>query len=104
MTNLNVTKKLFLVNIEGGKCVMHDGYIQLGFFPHSAERHIELSNAICGDDPIDWQVTYWMPDPFYMRYKRPNYQHTMKVNEGSPKTDNSAGYPNQAETRLNRTL
>ncbi len=97
-------KKLFLVDIGEGRCVMHDGYIQLGIFSHSVEKHIEMSNAICGDDPIDWQVTYWMPDPFCIRYKRTNFQKTMKANEGSPKTDNSVGYPNQAETRLNRTV
>ena len=100
----NVTKKLFLVDIEECKSIMHDGYIQLGFFPHSAERHIELSNSICGDNPIDWEVTYWMPDPFCNRYKRNSFQQTMKANEGSPKTDNSSDYPNQAETRLNRTV
>ena len=97
-------KQLFLVDIGDGRCVMHDGYIQLGIFSHSVERHIELSNAICGDNPIYWQVTYWMPDPFCMRYKRSNFQHTMKANEGSAKTDNSADYPNQAENRLNRTV
>ena len=97
-------KRLFLVDVGDDKCVMHDGYIQLGIFSHSAQRHVEMSNDICGDDPIDWQVTYWMPDPFSDRYKRVNYQHTMKANEGSPKTDNSSDYPNQAQTRLNRTL
>ena len=30
-----------------------------------------------------------MPDPFCIRYKRINYQHTMKANEGSPRTDNA---------------
>ena len=99
-----MTKKLFLVNVEDGRSIMHDGYIQLGIFSHSAERHIELSNSISGNDPIDWEVTYWLPDPFCIRYKRSNFQKTMKVNEGSPKTDNSANYPNQAENRLNRTL
>lgn len=103
MTGDNVTKQLFLVDIEDGRCVMHDGYIQLGIFSHSVEKHIELSNVICGDEPINWQITYWMPDPFCMRYKRINFQHTMKANEGSPKTDNSSDY-NQPQSRLDRTL
>ena len=102
-------KQLFLVDVENGRSIMHDGYIQLGVFPHSAKKHIELSNAVSGDDSINWQVTYWMPDPFHMRYPRPNYQHTMKANEGSPKTDNAIDsrprdFPDQAENRLERTL
>ncbi len=102
-------KQLFLVDVDNGRSVMHDGYIQLGSFPHSAKRHIELSNDICGDDPIDWQITYWIPDPFCIRYPRPNYQHTMKANEGSPRTDNATDsrprdFPDQATNRLERTL
>ena len=50
-----------------------------------------------------------MPDPFSIRYTRPNYQHTMKANEGSPKTDNATDsrprdFPDQATNRLERTL
>ena len=97
-------KQLFIVDLENDRCATHDGYIQLGIFSHSAKKHIEMSNAICGDDPIDWQLTYWMPDPFCIRYKRVNFQKTVKANEGSPKTDNSTDYPSQALTRLNRTL
>ena len=96
-------KQLFIVDIGNGRCLTHDGHIQLGVFKHSVERHLEMSNDLCGGDPIDWQVTYWMPDPFCIRYKRINYQHTMKANEGSPKTDNSSDY-NQPESRLERTL
>ena len=97
------SKMMFLVDTGNGRCVSHDGYIQLGSFSHSVEKHLEL----CPEQ--EWQVTYWMPDPFYMRYPRPNYQHTMKANEGSPKTDNATDsrprdFPDQAETRLNRTL
>ena len=103
------SKMLFLVDIGNGRCVSHDGYIQLGVFLHSVEMHIELSNTICGDDPIDWQVTYWMPDVWENRYKRVSFQKTEKKNEGSPRTDNATDsrprdFPDQAETRLNRTL
>ena len=104
MTGGNVTKQLYLVEIEDGRCIMHDGYIQLGAFPHSAERHIEMSNAISGDNPINWQITYWMPDIWSNRYKRVSFQKTEKMNEGSPKTDNSVGYPSQAQSRLERTV
>ena len=68
-------KQLFIVDLENDRCATHD-----------------------------WQVTYWMPDPFCIRYKRVNFQKTVKANEGSPKTDNSTDYPSQAQTRLNRTL
>ena len=95
--------QLFLVDIGDGKCITHDGYIQMGIFNHSVEKHIEL----CPD--INWQVTYWMPDPFSIRYKRVNYQHTMKANEGSPRTDNAGDsrprdFPDQATERLERAL
>ena len=97
------SKMMFLVDTGNGRCVSHDGYIQLGSFSHSVEKHLEL----CPEQ--EWQVTYWMPDPFRIRYPRPNYQHTMKANEGSPKTDNATDsrprdFPDQAENRLERTL
>ena len=97
------SKMLFLVDTGNGRCVSHDGYIQLGSFSHTVEKHLEL----CPEQ--EWQVTYWMPDPFRIRYPRPNYQHTMKANEGSPKTDNATDsrprdFPDQAENRLERTL
>ena len=97
------SKMLFLVDIGDGRCVSHDGYIQIGIFSHSVEKHLELN------PDQEWQVTYWMPDPFCMRYPRPNYQHTMKANEGSPKTDNALDsrprdFPDQATNRLERTL
>ena len=97
------SKMMFVVDGGNNTCITHDGYIQLGSFCHSAERHLEL----CPDQ--EWQVTYWMPDPFGIRYPRPNYQHTMKANEGSPRTDNSTDsrprdFPDQAINRLERTL
>lgn len=102
-------KQLFIVDTGDGRCVTHDGYIQLGIFKHSVEKHLEMSNAVCGSDPIDWQITYWMPDPFHIRYKRANFQHTMKANQGSARTDNATDprprdFPGQAEIRLERTL
>ncbi len=96
-------KQLFLVDIGNGRCLTHDGYIQIGIFKHSVEKHLELCPL------IDWQVTYWIPDIFANRYKRANYQHTMKANEGSPRTDNALDsrprdFPDQATNRLERTL
>ena len=96
-------RHLFIVDIDNGRCVTHDGYIQIGIFNHTVEKHLELNPL------IDWQVTYWMPDPFCIRYKRINYQHTMKANEGSPKTDNALDnrprdFPDQPTERLERTL
>ncbi len=96
-------KQLFVVSIDDNSCVTHDGYIQIGIFNHSVEKHLKLNPL------INWQVTYWMPDPFCIRYKRINYQHTMKANEGSPRTDNALDsrprdFPDQATNRLERTL
>jgi len=50
-----------------------------------------------------------MPDPLGLRYKRANFQHTMKANEGSPRTDNAndsrpRDFPDQPTERLERTL
>ena len=82
----------------GDHLVTHDGNIQLGVFYHSLEDHLRLNPT------VDWQVTYWAPDTFQTRYSRVNYQHHMKANEGSPRTDNSDGYPQQATNRLERTV
>lgn len=76
-------KTLYICQIGDSECLTHDGYIQIGIFNHSVEKHLELNPT------IDWQITYWMPDIFINRYKRVNYQHTMKANEGSPRTDNA---------------
>jgi hypothetical protein len=102
-------KTLYIHPLSETSCLTHDGYIQIGIFNHSLEKHIELSNDICGDDPINWVETYWYPDIFIHRYKRINYQHTMKANEGSPKTDNALDsrprdFPDQPTNRLERTL
>tara|TARA_R100000995_G_C3459546_1_gene112360 strand:+ start:614 stop:907 length:294 start_codon:yes stop_codon:yes gene_type:complete len=96
-------KQLFVVNIGENKCVTHDGYIQIGIFNHSAEKHLELNPT------IDWQVTYWMPDIWANRYKRVSFQLTEKKNEGSPRTDNATDsrprdFPDQPTERLERTL
>ena len=74
---------MFLVDAGNGRCISHDGYIQLGSFSHTVEKHLEL----CPEQ--EWQVTYWMPDVFINRYKRVSFQKTEKKNEGSPKTDNA---------------
>ena len=74
-------KQLFVVSIGDKSCVTHDGYIQIGIFNHSVEKHLEMNPL------IDRQVTYWMPDPLGLRYKRANFQHTMKANEGSASFD-----------------
>ena len=76
-------KQLYICDIGGGRCVTHDGYIQIGIMSHSVERHLELNPT------IDWQVTYWIPDVFNNRYKRVSFQKTEKKNEGSPRTDNN---------------
>ena len=96
-------KTLFICDIGNGECVTHDGYIQIGIFNHSIEKHLELNHM------IDWQITYWMPDVWMNRYKRVSFQKTEKKNEGSPRTDNAEDsrprdFPDQATLRLERTL
>ena len=96
-------KQLFVVNTGDNECVTHDGYIQIGIFNHSVEKHLELNPT------INWQVTYWMPDVWANRYKRVSFQKTEKMNEGSPRTDNATDsrprdFPDQPTTRLERTL
>ena len=75
-------KTLYLYELENGKCLMHDGYVQIGSMNHSVEKHMELNPT------INWIVTYWCPDIFANRYKRATFQKTEKKNEGSPRTDN----------------
>ncbi len=96
-------KQLFVVNTGDNECVTHDGYIQIGIFNHSVEKHLKLNPT------IDWQVTYWMPDIWANRYKRVSFQLTEKKNEGSPRTDNATDsrprdFPDQPTERLERTL
>jgi len=96
-------KKLFIVDIGNGECVTHDGYIQIGIFNHTVEKHLELNPL------VDWKITYWMPDIWMNRYKRISFQKTEKKNEGSPRTDNAGDrrprdFPDQATLRLERTL
>ena len=88
---MRLVKKLFLVETGENSCATHDGHIQLGVFNHSLEKHLELNPT------IDWQITYWMPDVWSNRYKRVSFQNTEKMNEGSPKTDNSSNYGSVAE-------
>ena len=76
-------KQLFIVDIGNGECATHDGYIQIGVFSHTVEKHLELNPL------VNWQVTYWMPDIWMNRYKRVSFQKTEKKNEGSPRTDNN---------------
>ena len=50
-----------------------------------------------------------MPDVWANRYKRVSFQHTEKMNEGSPRTDNALDsrprdFPDQPTERLERTL
>ena len=44
----NLLKQLFIVNIGENECITHDGYIQIGIFNHSVEKHLELNPT------IDW--------------------------------------------------
>ena len=74
---------LYLFEDSDNHCTSHDGHIQIGSFPHSAQEHIRLNPT------IDWLITYWCPDIFINRYPSVSFQKTKKKNEGSPKTDNN---------------
>ena len=80
------SRKLYITPIDNGRCITHDGYIQLGIHSHDVKRHIELNPT------IDWEVTYWIPDIFKNRYKRVKFQKTEACNAGSPRTDNSGSW------------
>lgn len=110
-------RTLYLHEISDTECISHDGYIQTGAFSHSADRHIELCNAVVArnnEEPIiNWVKTYWCPDIFKNRYKRASFQATAKANEGSPRTDNAGcqsaaerprDFPGQPQSRLDRAI
>jgi hypothetical protein len=78
-------KTLYLYRLAD-RCISHDGYIQLGIFSHSIERHLELCPT------INWVETYWLPDVFSFRYKRANFQAHERVNAGKPPTDNRSSW------------
>jgi hypothetical protein len=67
-----MSKKLYVYR-SGGNCVTHDGYIQLGWFPHTVEKHKELSSE------VEWVETYWLPDIFMNRYQRPSFQSHVRA-------------------------
>ena len=69
-------KTLFICGIEDGKCITHDGYMQLGFHCHSVERHLQLCSK------INWIVVHWIPDVLQKRYPRCNYQNHLEVSSG----------------------
>ena len=79
------SRTLYICDIGGGKCITHDGYIQIGIHSHDVKRHIDLCPT------INWVEVHWIPDIFKHRYKRVTFQKTEKCNEGSPKTDNDGG-------------
>ena len=114
-THINITecpvttRQIFIVPLNENKCLTHDGYIQIGIFNHSMQRHMEINPC------IDWQEVYWFPDIFKDRYKRVKFQRTEACNEGSPKTDNQGmgtvdltsrprDFPDQAQQRLDRAI
>ena len=110
-------RTLYLYELSETKCISHDGYIQTGIYNHTADRHIELCDAVAArnnEEPtIHWVKTHWCPDIFKNRYKRVTFQATERANEGSPKTDNAGceaaterprDFPGQPESRLDRAI
>ena len=65
-------KKTLYVYRDGDRCITHDGYIQIGSFCHSVEKHLKLNPE------INWIKTYWLPDVFAIRYKRASFQATAR--------------------------
>jgi hypothetical protein len=65
-----MSRNLFVVETKNG-LITHDGEFQLGFFRMSLEDFLKKVG-------MDYQVTYWLPDPMGNRYKRSNYQKHLK--------------------------
>ena len=99
-------KTLYLHATSENSCLTHDGYIQIGSFPHSVERHMELNPT------INWVETYWSPDIFMNRYKRAGFQAHERVSGGKDSIEERPrdfpseppGVTIQEQSRLNRTL
>ena len=64
--------KTLYIHRVNDRCVTHDGYIQIGIFPHTLDKHLELNPE------INWIETYWLPDVFTKRYKRATFQATVR--------------------------
>jgi len=86
-------KTLYLYRNDESSCISHDGHIQLGYFNHSIEKHIELNPL------VRWVETYWKPDVFGVRYLRAGFQAHQRVSG-----EKSVLESNQADTRLNRSV
>ena len=63
---------IFVLPLSETRCITHDGDVELGVFPMSAERFCELCQ-------IKTLIVHWKPDPKGTRYKRVNFQRTEKV-------------------------
>ena len=99
-------KTLYLFRLSETRCLSHDGYIQIGIFSHSIERHIELNPT------INWVEVHWYPDIFKNRYKRATFQSHQRVSGGKDSCEERPrDFPNdqpevtiQEKTRLDRTV
>lgn len=76
-----MSRNLFVVETGNG-LITHDGEFQLGFFRMSLDDFLDKVK-------IDYQVTYWLPDPMGNRYKRSNYQKHLKSASIGSKEDTS---------------
>ena len=69
-------KTLYIHKLGDECCITHDGYIQLGIFNHSVEKHKQMNST------INWVETYWIPDVFKNRYPRATMQAHQRVSDG----------------------
>jgi hypothetical protein len=71
---------LYYYIVDKDTIVTHDGHVQLGLF-HMSEEYF-LSKV-----EVEYLKVYWIPDIFYKRYKRVNYQHHIKKASIDTKND-----------------
>ena len=63
---------LYVVQIEEEKLITHDGDVEIGIHHMKLEKFLSMVQ-------VEYQETYWCPDPKGKRYKRVNFQKTDKI-------------------------
>ena len=63
---------LYIVDIEEGTIITHDGHVEVGIFHTTLEKFVSMVK-------VEYQIVYWKPDPLGCRYPRVNFQRTDKV-------------------------
>ena len=62
---------LYVVKLNEDMLITHDGEVQLGIYRMTIENFMSMTKE-------NYIETYWVPDVFFHRYKRNNYQKHLK--------------------------